>query len=508
MIAPTDWIALVASLAALGGLVATGEGLRRLGWSSAATRHLIHIGVGVFMASTPVWFTGPLPVAVLAVLFVGANGWAKARHWFPGMHAARPESWGTVAFPLAVLPALAATWALAPDRMPAFQAAFVVLALADPAAAWVGRAVSSVDLRPPPDRKTLAGSAAFAVVAAGATAGCLLASGAGGGGALVAGSAAVGLIAAAVEVISGRGWDNFFVVQAVVVAVLAVEEAGGLPVLGAVIASGGFVTGAYRSHVLDRLGAIGGGLLAVTLLVLGGWAWAVPAAAFFVLSSALSKLDRSSAADATAPTVAPRTPDDERGRTLRQVLANGGAAWLCLIAAFLVPDLEAGDGGMLLYAAYVGAFATATADTWATEIGTRMPGPPVHIATLQRVPAGTSGAISLAGTLAGAAGALCITALAAAASPGLSNPLVPNPAAAIPALAAAGFIGMMMDTVLGATVQVRYRDPRTGRLVEEPPDPSSPPVRGWRAIDNDGVNALATTVGSFLAAGLALLLPV
>jgi uncharacterized protein (TIGR00297 family) len=505
MIAPTDWIALAASLAGLSGLVAVGEGLRRLGCSPTVTRHIIHIGVGAFVASTPVWFTGPLPVAVLAVLFVGANGWAKARHWFPGMHAARPESWGTVAFPLAVLPALAATWAVAPDRIPAFQAAFVVLAVADPVAAWVGRAMSSADLRPPPDRKTLAGSAAFAVVAAGATAGCLLASGAGVGGSLVAGSGAVGLIAAAVEVISGRGWDNFFVVQAVVVAVLAVEEVGGAPVLGAVIASGVFVVGAHRTRALDRLGAIGGGLLAVTLLVLGGWAWAVPAAAFFILSSALSKLHRPSPADETLAEIAAGSSDDERGRTLRQVLANGGAAWLCLIAAFVFPDLRAGDGGILLYAAYVGAFATATADTWATEIGTRVPDPPIHITTLQRVPAGTSGAISLGGTLAGGAGALCIAALAAAASPALSNPLVPNPAASVPALAAAGFTGMMMDTVFGATLQVRYRDPGTERLVEDPPRPSSRPVRGWRAIDNDGVNALATTAGGLLAAGLMLL---
>jgi uncharacterized membrane protein len=64
---------------------------------------------------------------------------------------------------------------------------------------------------------------------------------------------------------------------------------------------------------------------------------------------------------------------------------------------------------------------------------------------------------------------------------------------------------MMMDTVFGATLQVRYRDPGTERLVEDPPRPSSRPVRGWRAIDNDGVNALATTAGGLLAAGLMLL---
>ncbi len=495
MIAPTDWIALAASLAALGGLVAMGEGLRRLGWSSTATRHLIHIGVGAFVASTPVWFTGPLPVAVLAVLFVGANGWAKARHWFPGMHAARPESWGTVAFPLAVLPALAATWAVAPDRIPAFQAAFLVLALADPAAAWVGERLRSRVLRPAPNRKTLAGTAVFAGGAAVGVGGVL-------GGAMdlstpeaAAGAVATAGVAAAVEAVAGRGWDNFFIVQAVVLSVLAVDAAGGGIVLGAVIASSAFAAMALRLEALDPLGAAGGGLLAASLLVLGGWGWAVPALAFFVLSSALSRLPHRSLAAPAPATIPEATHPDSSGRTLRQVLANGGVAWLCLAVAFVLPAGAASPAPSLLYAAYVAAFATATADTWATEVGTRSRTRPVSLTTLRPVDAGTSGAVSLPGTLAGVAGAFCVGGLAAlAADPRLDLHWAP--------VAVTGAAGMLLDSAVGATIQVRYRDPETGRVTETPTADGAIQVSGWTSVDNDAVNALATTAGALAGAGV------
>jgi len=271
---------------------------------------------------------------------------------------------------------------------------------------------------------------------------------------------------------------------------------GGPLVFGAVAASALFVTTAYLVRALDRLGAIAGGLLAVTLLVLGGWMWATPALAFFVLSSALSKLNHLPLSNHAAPL----DPESEPGgRTLRQVLANGGAAWLCLLIAFLVADSHPPNGSTPLYAAFVGAFATATADTWATELGTRSAETPVHITTLQRVPAGTSGAISFIGTAAGGAGALTIAGMAAFASSPSS------PTAAIATFTAAGIAGMLVDTLLGATVQARYRDPETGGIVERPPDPSSSPVQGWSLVDNDRVNALATTTGAIFAAGLSIL---
>jgi uncharacterized protein (TIGR00297 family) len=277
--------------------------------------------------------------------------------------------------------------------------------------------------------------------------------------------------------------------------VLAVDAAGGVIVLGAVIASGAFATAALRLRALDPLGAAGGGLLAASLLVLGGWGWAVPALAFFVLSSALSRLPRRSLAAPAPATIPEATHPDSSGRTLRQVLANGGVAWLCLAVAFVLPAGAASPAPSLLYAAYVAAFATATADTWATEVGTCSRARPVSLTTLRPVDAGTSGAVSLPGTLAGVAGAFCVAGLAAlAADPRLDLHWAP--------VAVTGAAGMLLDSAVGATIQVRYRDPETGRVTETPTADGAIQVSGWASVDNDAVNALATTAGALAGAGV------
>ena len=54
-------------------------------------------------------------------------------------------------------------------------------------------------------------------------------------------------------------------------------------------------------------------------------------------------------------------------------------------------------------AAFAGAIAAASADTWATEIGTLSPANPVSIATLRPVQTGMSGGVSILGIAASAA---------------------------------------------------------------------------------------------------------
>jgi uncharacterized protein (TIGR00297 family) len=141
-------------------------------------------------------------------------------------------------------------------------------------------------------------------------------------------------------------------------------------------------------------------------------------------------------------------------RNERQVLANGGVA---AFAALL------GN-----WAAFGGAIAAATADTWATEIGRLSRTPPRLISNGTRVPAGTDGGITLLGTVGGIAGAGFIA--------GLAWVFAPRVAVAV---AVAGVFGMLLDSLLGATVQGAFR---------------------W--LDNDAVN-LAATLGGAVAAALA-----
>ncbi|HVT97824.1 MAG TPA: DUF92 domain-containing protein, partial [Acidobacteriaceae bacterium] len=115
------------------------------------------------------------------------------------------------------------------------------------------------------------------------------------------------------------------------------------------------------------------------------------------------------------------------------------------------------------------AMAEACADTLSSELGQVLGGTPRMITSLRRVPAGTDGAISLAGTLAGAIGAAVVVGVALLALPQLSRV---DAAVAL----GAGIAGTVVDSLLGA----------------------GPERQGW--LNNDAVNALSTLTAAALAA--------
>jgi uncharacterized protein (TIGR00297 family) len=91
-------------------------------------------------------------------------------------------------------------------------------------------------------------------------------------------------------------------------------------------------------------------------------------------------------------------------RDARRVLGKGGVA-------ALVAVLQLFDGAGLLAApaaAFTGAVAAALADTFATEFGVLWSSAPRRLPTFRRVPVGTPGAVSLAGTLAAFLGSFVV----------------------------------------------------------------------------------------------------
>lgn len=474
---------VLGALVGLGGLVGLGESLRAWGLRAPTTRRLVHTGVGLFVAATPVLFGRPLPVYLLAGAFTVANATARARHWWPGIHAARPGSWGTVALPLSVVAALGMTWSIAPDRLFAFQGAYLVLALADPAASWVGERSTrspSATLN-----ATASGSLTFAGTAFGLSALVLGGGTSWGAGAVLGGATGATLIATLVEAVSGRGWDNFFVPVALVLVWVPLQE-GGLRIgaLGGALTAGILFGGlAHWVDALDLRGAAVGGLFAASLVGLGGTAWAVPGVVFFGASSALTYMqgNRRNASGAGAPR-----------RTETQVLANGGVAWAALAGAAVMPS-----GGAWLpagYAIFVGALSAAAADTWATEVGTRFSTPPWSLRTGRRVAAGTSGAVSAPGTVAAMVGAASVVGAAV-----LTNgPVTGDVRWDVVLLVGAGLLGMAADSLVGAFIQAQYRTD-SGEWKETPPARGAVPVRGWAPMGNNAVNFVGTAVGGGIA---------
>jgi uncharacterized protein (TIGR00297 family) len=233
----------------------------------------------------------------------------------------------------------------------------------------------------------------------------------------------------------------------------------------------------------------GAGAAAVvgTLCMLAGWSWAALLILYFVVAVAFSKLGADAKARRTGGVVA-----KTGRRDAVQVLANGG---VFALAAFLSSRWTAPNAG-LLAAAAAGALAASAADTLATEIGTFIGGEPRSMIGWRPVATGTSGGVSVAGSLAMLGGALLV-ALAARAIGLTAHPI---------AVALGGVAGAVADSLLGALVQERRHCPHcdlaTERRVHDC-GTATVLAGGVAWLDNDLVNLCATLVGAMVAAVLA-----
>ncbi len=244
---------------------------------------------------------------------------------------------------------------------------------------------------------------------------------------------------------------------------------------------------AHRLGALTRSGALGATLVGTSVIGFGGWAWGIILGTFFVSGSALTRYRRRDKA------VAAMEPMED-GRRLGQVLANGGLAAGLAVAHFFSPS-------SIIQVAFLGAVAAANADTWATEWGMLSPEAPRLVTTGQRVARGTSGAISGRGTRAAAVGSLAIALFALLSLAWEGSPLL-TWSLLVPAVFLAGFGGALFDSLLGATLQGRYRCATCGRETERRRhcQGSTLPVAGLLWLDNDGVNFLASAFGASAAA--------
>ncbi len=247
---------------------------------------------------------------------------------------------------------------------------------------------------------------------------------------------------------------------------------------------------AYRRASLTGSGMVGAIVVGTIIFVGGGAAWWVLLIAFFISASALSHFHEAQKASAGE-----KFSKSSR-RDVGQVLANGGLGALIAAAHFFAPS-------PWLLVGFVGVMASVNADTWATELGVLNPTPPRLLTTGKEVEAGTSGAVSLGGTAATLAGAAFIALIASLFSLGELD--VQGTMGLFLAATAAGLLGSLADSLMGATVQqIYYCDQckkETERALHRCGCPTRP-LRGWRWLDNDWVNFFSSAFGSLAALGI------
>jgi uncharacterized protein (TIGR00297 family) len=241
-------------------------------------------------------------------------------------------------------------------------------------------------------------------------------------------------------------------------------------------------------HSLSPSGAVAAVVVGAIVVAGGGWWAGGLLVLFFVTSSVLSRTGR-----ARGTAIAARSSE----RDAVQVFANGGIAALGALGALLASP----SSRVIFIAGISGAIAAATADTWATELGRASRTAPRLITSGVPVPPGLSGGITPLGTLASLAGAVLIAMLASLGAWLGWQPT--HPAIAFGGVVAAGFTGGLLDSLLGATVQVVYHCPNCNHPTESLLHTCGTPTirrRGIPFVTNDLVNVAATLAGGAIAA--------
>jgi uncharacterized protein (TIGR00297 family) len=245
-----------------------------------------------------------------------------------------------------------------------------------------------------------------------------------------------------------------------------------------VLASGVVAGLGWRAGALSIGGGIAGVLIGTLILLGAGWQGGAVLAAFFVSSSLVSSItSRRSPAGVL----------DAKGnrRDAWQVLANGGAA--------AVAGVIASPPSLLSIWLVSASLAAAASDTWATSIGLLSPTPPRLLWNNRPVPAGTSGGVTMAGIAGGIVGAGIV---------GLTAALVTGRSRLALGAMLVGFAGMLMDSLLGGTLQGRFYCVHCGQDSEWKRHRCgcTTEFRGGLAwLNNDAVNGLATTLAALLA---------
>jgi uncharacterized protein (TIGR00297 family) len=137
--------------------------------------------------------------------------------------------------------------------------------------------------------------------------------------------------------------------------------------------------------------------------------------------------------------------EEKRGRNAAQVIANLGIAAVAAVPLSATKVLLGIPAGRFALLASIAAMAEATADTLSSELGQVLGGTPRMLTTMQPVPAGTDGAISLKGTLAGCAGALVIALL--------GGWIFQLTAVETALCCGGGIFGLLFDSLIGATLE-------------------------------------------------------
>jgi len=236
----------------------------------------------------------------------------------------------------------------------------------------------------------------------------------------------------------------------------------------------------YMYKSIDETGLLAGVAVGSVFVIVGGLPATVMLITFFLVGSAFTKYKYSLKEEIGAAEL------KGGARNWRNVFANLFFPTIMLI----VFSLYSLPGAKI---AFLSSLSGALSDTLGSEIGVLSREHPRMIIGFKRVPPGTSGAVSFVGTLASLLGSIIIPVEAYIFS------LIDR--SSLFTVIVLSFLCSTFDSVLGATIQARYRCEVCGSITENPYhcNRRAKLIEGLPFIDNHAVNLISTGVVSVVA---------
>jgi uncharacterized protein (TIGR00297 family) len=476
----SDWyISLVAISIIFIFLLTVEIGVKYFNFSFLYTRKFIHIITGLIICFISYFLYSNFPIIIFSTLYIFIDLWALRTGKFKSIHP-DSRSYGTIFYAISVIILAILFWN---DNKPLFIITNLIMIVPDALASIIGERYAKRYLVPVNEKKSLLGALTMFILTI-----------------LIVFSSLsyfynnspeiniiialfIGSIATISELLSIRGSDNLSV--PLFSGLFLYAMLSGVPssiisfiVIG-ILSAALVAILSYRFRFLNAGGSMLLFLMGSIIFSFGGWAYTFPILVFFILSSILSKFGKAKKNQLEA------SYQKSGVRDFYQTLANGGVATAIVLIAYFTRNES-------IYYIYIASLATATADTWGTELGIFSKSKPILITSLKPVPPGTSGAISPLGSISAIFGSFFIV---------LTGYIFYNITSyLIIIISLIGFSGSLMDSILGATIQGKFKCSTCNIITESKVHCNSTTMlqRGHSQVDNDLVNVFSIIFSAIL----------
>ena len=432
--------------------------------SASSNRIIIHLFTGLSVSASPFLFSNNIQPIILAFLFLFINLISYKNNKLKSFHDVGRESLGTIYFPLSFILISGPFW----DYSYQIAASYIILAVADPLASFVGnRKKETHKYKIADDIKSIEGSVIMF------TATLVLIT-------LLSDfifidfnilNTIIAIIICSIaitfaESISSKGSDNLTIP---ITTFLFIELCNHLTqdflikFLFIIIIIFLFLYYFFRKKHLSLSGFISASFMGTIIIGFGGLDHLIPISMFFISSTILSKLNSH------------KVIKLESNRNATQVFANGGLALLMCIVNHFFPN-------NFLYYSFIASIAAANSDTWGTEIGKFSRTNPIDIISGKKLNEGESGGVTAIGIVGSLLGSLLIS---------LTGYLFDIDIKYLIMIFISGFFASLIDSILGSTFQSRFIS-KNGLVISESYIKTYYLFTGYKRMNNDAVNFFCT----------------